>query len=419
MNEVAAATGGRLAWWIWALGVAFVVYTFSFQTGYSVVNGAVQADVGLSVSQVATIAAVYTWAFAPCQLLGGALLDRYGSRAVLPISVALVTVSVFVFANAGSYRMLLVSQVIFAVGSCTAFVGAGYLGGQWFGMARYGFMFGLVAVCSALSSAFAVNLFEAVLGVTDWRTLFNVYGAAGVVILGLSAVYVRNPAPIPGAGEGVGGMIRSVTGDLVQVGRIGHVWVASVIGAAQFGSLLALGVVWMPKLLQVHGLSPSAAGFTASLLWLGYAAGNATFPTLSTRIERRKPPIVVACAVTLGCMLALLYVPVVGQALASVLCFTFGFGAASTMLAFSTAADVVKPSHIGTSAAFVNGVGFLLGGVLIGRPGMRIGLGIEAGIEPQSQAIAQYAGRPLLIALVIAVVLALVLKETYPKARAA
>jgi hypothetical protein len=59
--------GGGLGWWIWSLALAFVVYTFSFQTGYSIVNAGVQKDVGLSVSQVATIAAVYTWAFAISQ----------------------------------------------------------------------------------------------------------------------------------------------------------------------------------------------------------------------------------------------------------------------------------------------------------------------------------------------------------------
>ena len=68
--------GSAYAWWVWILAVTFVVYLFSFQTGYSIVNPGVQKDASLSVSQVATIAAVYTWAFAICQFFGGALLDR-------------------------------------------------------------------------------------------------------------------------------------------------------------------------------------------------------------------------------------------------------------------------------------------------------------------------------------------------------
>src|ERR1700722_5799832 len=155
--------GSGTAWWIWSLAVIFVVFLFSFQTGYSIVNPSVQMDGGVWVARVATIAAVYTWVFAICQFFGGALLDRLGSRNVLPISIGLVVIGIFVFANANSYPMLLLSQVIVAVGSCTGFVGAGYVGGKWFGMAKFSFMFGLVQVFAALTSAFSVNIFEGVL----------------------------------------------------------------------------------------------------------------------------------------------------------------------------------------------------------------------------------------------------------------
>ena len=191
--------GSGLAWWISILAVAFVVYLFSFQTGYSIVNPGVQKDTGLSVSQVATIAAVYTWAFAICQFFGGALLDRLGARKVLPVSIALVALGIFVFANANSYAMLLLSQVIIAIGSCTGFVGAGYIGGQWFGMAKFSFMFGLVQVMAALTSAFSVNIFDAVLKTVDWRTLFNVYGVIGIALLVLGAIISETRNPLPGA----------------------------------------------------------------------------------------------------------------------------------------------------------------------------------------------------------------------------
>jgi hypothetical protein len=85
------------------------------------------------------------------------------------------------------------------------------------------------------------------------------------------------------------------------------------------------------------------------------------------------------------------------------------------MLTFSTVADVMKPSLIGTSAAIVNGITFIIAGVLISRPGVRIGWGIDAGIEPQSLALAQYASLPLLVALVIALALPFFMKETFPK----
>src|SRR6185503_18439428 len=95
-----ATLGGARAWFVWGLAVAFVVYYFSFQTGYAIVNSNVQKDLGIPIAQVATVAAVYTWTFAIFQLVSGALLDRLGAGRVIPACIALVTAGIFVFANA-------------------------------------------------------------------------------------------------------------------------------------------------------------------------------------------------------------------------------------------------------------------------------------------------------------------------------
>jgi len=408
--------GGPMAWWVWTLAVLFVVYLFSFQTGYSIVNPSVQQDVGLTIKQVGGIAAVYTWAFAISQFFGGALLDRLGSRKVLPIAIALVALGIFLFANAQSYSMLLLSQIVVAIGSCVGFVGAGYIGGQWFGMAKFSFMFGLVQVMAALTSAFSVNLISMALDTTTWRTLFNATAAFGVVLFVLGLIYIRNPTPVVHAADTASeNFFVSVLKSLANVAKIGHVWVAALVGALSFGVLLALGVVWMPKILMVHGLSESSAALGSSLLWLGLAAGSAVVPHWSDVIKRRKRTMVVGCAVQLAALLGLLFIPGLGSGLALALCFVLGFANASHMLAFSTAADVVQPHQIGTSAAIVNGIMFILGGILISRPGFRIGIGLEKGLEPESLAIAQYATVPLIIAGVLALVIALFMRETYPQ----
>jgi hypothetical protein len=98
----------------------------------------------------------------------------------------------------------------------------------------------------------------------------------------------------------------------------------------------------------------------------------------------------------------LFYLPQLGLAGAMIACFAFGMGNAAHMLAFSTAADVVRPGQIGTSAAIVNGTMFIVGGIMISRPGVRVGLGLEAGIEPKSLELAQYAGWPLMVAIAVA-----------------
>ena len=414
-NASPPVLGGAQAWRVWLIAVTFVVYYFSFQTGYSIVNASVQADVGLSIAQVGFIAALYTWVFAICQFLSGPLLDRVGARKVLLPAIVLVTIGIFVFANAKSFEMLLVSQAFIALGACTGFVGAGYVGGTWFGWARFSFMFGLVQFAASLFSAFNQNLLNWALSAASWRGLFGYVAGFGIVLLIVAFLWLRDPAPVvPSGGRSFGSFLVGVFRSLATVARFSHVWVASAFGALCFGVMLALGVVWGPKLLIVRGLDPGIANLASSLLWLGLAAGCFIAPWSSDRLRRRKLPTLVGIVIQVTALSLLLYAPPLGAAIDMVLCFAFGFGNSAHMLAFSTAADVVEPKYIGTSAAIVNGIMFIVGGIMISRPGLRVGLGLEEGVTPASLEMAQFAARPLFLGVCLALVIAFLMRESYP-----
>jgi MFS family permease len=162
------------------------------------------------------------------------------------------------------------------------------------------------------------------------------------------------------------------------------------------------------------GLSQQAANVGTSLLWLGLAAGCFVAPWISDRLRRRKLPVVAGIVLQLAALAALVYGEEVPPAGLMSCCVLFGFGNAAHMLAFSTAGDVVEPKYIGTSAAIVNGLMFVVGGILISRPGLRAGLGLEAGISPGTMELAQYASRPLMLSVVCALVVAALMRETHP-----
>jgi len=277
------------------------------------------------------------------------------------------------------------------------------------------FHVGLVQFAASFFSAFNQNLLSLALTQFSWRGLFNFIGILGIGLFILGAIFIRNPAPIVRPAESFTEFLAAVLKGMAEVAKIPHIWVASAFGALCFGVMLGLGVVWAPKLLAVRGLDAATANWSASLLWLGLAAGCFAVPQWSDIIKSRKVPILTGIAVQIVALALLLYLPEVNSTMAMVLCFAFGVGNAAHMLAFSTAADVVAPSRIGTSAAIVNGIMFIVGGIMISRPGMRIGWGLEAGIEPKSLALAQYAAWPLMAAIVVALGFALALRETYPK----
>jgi MFS family permease len=400
------------AWAAWSVAVLFVLYLFGFQTGYSAVNASIQNDLGLSVVQLGAIAATYTWSFAIVQLFGGALLDRLGARRVLLPAIAAFTAGVFVFASGRSFAGLILAQIILALGACVGFVGAGYVGGKWFGMAKFSFMFGLVQCAASLFSAVNQNLLSFAVGRLDWRTLCVWSGVLGIAIFVVALAFLRDPDPVPAPNKiSVTSLLREVCASLVQVAKSAHVWVAAAFGALSFGTLLAAGVVWAPKLMLARGLPADVAGLSASVLWLGVAIGCIVIPWWSDAVARRKLPAAAGIALQLAALVALVYLPQLAPPVAITCWLIFGFGAAAHMLAFSAAGDVVKLELIGTSAAIVNGTMFLVSGLLIARPGQLA----ERFASSTTIDVAHRAMLPLELGLVLALIMLALMRESHPR----
>src|SRR5262249_38887338 len=144
--------GGLEAWVTWSLATIFVVWLFSIQTGYGIVSPDIQVSAHLSLAQISLAGSIYTWAFATCQFFSGSLLDRFGSFPLITIGVGFVTVGAFFYAWTPDYAVLVIAQVVMAIGASFGFVGAGYIGGVWFAAASYGLMFGLVQMFASLGS---------------------------------------------------------------------------------------------------------------------------------------------------------------------------------------------------------------------------------------------------------------------------
>ncbi len=361
--------GGVYAWFVWVLSVVFVILLFAMQTGYAITSPYLQSSARLSLSQIGLAASVYTWVFAISQFMGGALLDRLGLKKVFTGSAVILTLGIFLFANAQDFFMLLVAQIMLAIGACTGFVGAGFIGGDWFGPAKFNFMFGLVQAVVALFSGFSQSLLNFILTDSNWRHVLNGFGVFGISLSVLFLFFMRNRTPLVSSASKEH-VIRGIMQSIWQVSKRSHVWFACVAGGTSFAVVLALGVVWLPKIFMAHAVSQSDANIYTSLLWIGLSAGSVVVTKLSDFLRGRKLILLASNIMTLLFFLILLYGPAQSSLLLATSSFILGFASAGHMLAFSTTADVVPSSEIGAASALVNGFMFILGGILIAVPGL-------------------------------------------------
>ncbi|GII92166.1 MFS transporter [Sinosporangium siamense] len=403
------------AWLVWTLAAVFVVWLFSIQTGYGIVSPEIQATAGLTVAEVGLAATVYTWAFALCQFFSGALLDRFGSWPLMTIAVAFVTVGAFLYSATSSMAMLVLAQAVLALGSSFGFVGAGYLGGHWFGPARFGLMFGLVQSLSSLGSAAAQPSLSFALEGVSWQALLAGFGAFGILLVVLFALFVRNPGD-PGTvrraaapnGEQARGLFTAILRDVGRCLANRQVLLAALVAGASFGTMIAVGSLWGPRLLEARGEGENVAAWLNAAAWVGLAAGAPLFAVLSERLRGRRVPATAGVLFQGLAVAGVIYLPGGAWGVSLVLMAAMGLFSGALMLGFTVAGESVPQAQLGTASAVVNGVCFLIGGLCTALPGRLL---------PGAPGLADYQRALWVIpALLMAgVVAALLLKESHPR----
>ncbi|GGD48766.1 MFS transporter [Pseudoxanthomonas indica] len=358
------------AWSNWLLAVAYVCLVFSFQSAYAILSRSMAQALGLSVGDVGLIGSTYTWVFAAAQVAAGPLLDRVGAQRSLPAACTLFVLGVFLFGFAEDLRGLLLSQVLLATGAAFGFIGAGFVGGLWFSPERYGPMFAWVQFMASLTAFLAQGMAAMLTGLLPWNWIVNGVGMCGLGLVLLFLFFLRDPPGTQTRGWPRRPLqfLGSVTDDVITTLACRGVLALMLVGAASFGVMLAIGVVWGPRLGESLGLSSTASSLSASC-WLGLAVGAPLFARWS---QRSRTPV---RQLRLGVLAQLLLLGwIVFLPAASVECFTLqmfllGLASGAAMLPFTLATARAGQRYAGTAAALVNGAQFIAGGILIALPG--------------------------------------------------
>ncbi|MFJ4686735.1 hypothetical protein [Streptomyces sp. NPDC088789] len=144
---------------------------------------------------------------------------------------------------------------------------------------------------------------------------------------------------------------------------------SAALAGVSFGSMLAMGVLWGPRLMEARGAETSLAAVLTAMSWLGLAVGAPLFNLLSDHWDNRRVPAVCGVLLQAAAISLLIYLPSETNSVSVVTMFCVGLFAGAHMLGFTVAGESVPGALVGSSAAIVNGVCFIIGGLLQAIPG--------------------------------------------------
>ena len=275
---------------------------------------------------------VLTALFAP---FAGWSLDKFGSRRVMAISLAIISVGFFLRALTQElWQFYLFSAIVFTGTAGVTNLPAGRLVSMWFASKR-GRMMGIITSGNNFGGMVAVPLVAALIAATSWRTGFFALGAAMTVTMVLVAIVIRDKpedverergkrwAPEGAGGEATKRMADSGVSPRAAM-RMHAFWLIMVGMALQQFARTVIATQMVPHLEQ-EGFSTRNAAIAVSGLAFMAMSSKIIFGGLSEKITALYAYVVIIAIQIVG-LLTLIFAPADAFLWIGALVFGLGMG---------------------------------------------------------------------------------------------
>lgn len=176
------AIGGRRAYAVWGAAVAVYALAVFHRTSLGVA-GLLAADrFHITGTQLATFTVLQLLVYAAMQVPVGVLLDRFGSRRLILVGLALMTVGQLVFGVATSFGTGIAARVLVGAGDAMVFVSVIRVVALWFPVRRAALFTQLTGQVGQVGAIVASFPLAAALHGVGWTPTFLAASAAGAVL---------------------------------------------------------------------------------------------------------------------------------------------------------------------------------------------------------------------------------------------
>ena len=368
-------------------------------------NSTMAKDLGLTPQDGGTLAGYLGMAWGISAFVMGYMADKVGRRAVLVPAILVFSLMSAFSGMVGSLMALVLVRVIMGIAEGPVASTGVAVAVEASKPARRGLNNGIFqCMISLFGLALAPLIATRLLQTHDWRTVFLLVGAPGVVVAIIMWFVVREPLKRAATGHG--------SGDTPFLGMFGHrnAKVAPLTLICAMGGIFVIAAMLTAYLTAPVGaglgLDPVVAGNVFSAVGIGGCIGQFAMPALSDVIGR-KPTTLISYILA---AVALYFFTQTGPDNTTTLWILLFFAslfnfAALAILAGPVAAEAAPPGRLASMAGFVIFAGEFVGGGISPIIAGRI-----AGGQYGLKGALYFAA----CGLVLGFIVALFLKETAP-----
>lgn len=365
----------------WSIGLLIAGGALNYidRATLSVANKLIQEDLGIPVDKMGLLLSAFLYAYALAQLPVGGLIDRYGPRKMLALGLFFWSLAQAAGGFVTGFVVFIAARFALGVGEAPLFPGGARVVRDWFGVRERGFATGLCQTAGSIGNFIAVPLLTWLMLTFNWRSMFVIVGAAGILLAFVWYLIHRDPRDIALTAEET----RYVTeGDensttrppsFAEWGRLFTHRTTWGMIAGFFGTVYTLWLFtgWLPYYLEhERHMSVADVGRFAGIPYFFGAVGAACGGWLCDFLTRRGWAPLAGRKVLISTSLCLLAVFTAGAAFAPSNALVIVFVSLCLFLIYiaSSAAwatvPIAAPSQYTASLGSIQNCGGYLGGAL-------------------------------------------------------
>ena len=190
MNAVKSTKLKRIQWVALTFLMLAGIVNYLDRSTLSIANHSISEELGLNASQMGLLLSAFSLAYAFSQLPIGALLDKFGARAMLGLGMLVWSVAQLAGGFVQTLQQFLVARVFLGMGEAPQFPAGAKVVSEWFAVRERGGPTGIFVASSTIGPALAPPILTILMLNFGWRTMFVIMGALGVAVaLGWYAFY--------------------------------------------------------------------------------------------------------------------------------------------------------------------------------------------------------------------------------------
>lgn len=348
-----------LGWIMWGLVANLYLVGFFQRVAPAVMVHELMTDFGIGAAILGNLSATYFYAYAAMQIPSGLLADAIGPRRLSAAAALIASIGILLFALAPNIWLAYLGRFLIGGSVAVAFVACMKLAGHWFPTNRFATITGVALLLGNFGGILAGVPLAQAITLFGWRasmlasSLVTFAGALLIWLVVRDDPSERGYTSFAHATASPQQGLPPITALKMVVGER-DTWLLFLAAGFSSAPLLTFAGLWgVPYLTQIYGLERSQAALLTSTMLLAWAIGGPSLGALSDRIQRRKPPYLLANAAT-ALLWGIFLFADLPRFLLYPLFAAIGFTSGGLIIGFAFAREANHPAVAGTVGGVVN-----------------------------------------------------------------